>query len=146
MEFAKSPSSRHLPTSAFAVMRAAVGIGSLIAPAQICGLFGIDFINGSTIMLRLFGARELVLASLLWRSQSRARHLSSGKGGSEKRAARESLRSVLWAGVFIDSIDIVSSAVCILEGNMSGKAIWLVGGGAAVFATLGGMGLGATTN
>lgn len=51
------------------------------------------------------------------------------------------MRTLLYFGLLIDAIDVVSSTVCIGEGSMGGKAIWLVGVGAVAFAGLGVVGL-----
>lgn len=78
---------------------------------------------------------------MLWRAYSSGSSgMSTADPTSMKQQAMGSaadLSKLLWVGVFIDSVDAVSSALSIWEGSMGGRAIWLVGVGAAGFAGLG---------
>jgi hypothetical protein len=125
--------------STFAVLRAAVGIGSLLAPSLSAHFFGINSNFDSRIVSRLFGARELTLGVLLWRAYVAA---SSGGVRSDNAVAGRSLASsellkILWVGVILDGVDVVSSVVSVFEGSMGGKAVWWVGVGAAGACGLG---------
>jgi hypothetical protein len=80
-----------------------------------------------------------MLGVLLWRLQTHSLRASLGDSGNGQ--AHYYLKAVLNIGLVLDTMDLVSSIVCIAEGNLGGKAIWLVAGGAVGFAALGGAGL-----
>ena len=103
--------------------RLLVGIGSLLVPKTTANVFLIPA-SPSSIIFRLFGARDAVLGGLLWSADTEA--LS---------------RQALMIGAMIDAVDVVSTVACMLgEGLELGPAV-TVGGGAALFLSLGLWGL-----
>lgn len=50
--------------------------------------------------------------------------------------ARRDVKNLLWMGMLCDSVDVCSSVVAVWTEGMEGRAIGLVGGGAALFAVL----------
>lgn len=135
MAASSSKAFQRLSIKTFALLRIAVGAGSLLIPNQAAKIFGVD---SSRILSRLFGARELALGTLLW--YALAKSAPSAITASDSIYQRD-LKRMLWIGIVIDSVDVISSAACVAEGNLGGKAIWLVGVGAAGFAGLGSVGL-----
>lgn len=140
MSATTSNSKPSLLITAFALTRAAVGLSGLLIPGQAASIFGVDANYGSRIMGRLFGARELALGGMLWFA-SRSAGATTTTEKASQLVGPQHLPLVLWIGLFIDAADMISSTACVLEGSMGGKAIWLVGVGAGVFAALGGIGL-----
>jgi hypothetical protein len=55
--------------------------------------------------------------------------------------ARRDVRNILGLGMLCDSVDVCSSVVAVLTEGMQGRAISLVGGGAALLAALAGVAL-----
>ncbi|GAM89847.1 hypothetical protein ANO11243_078860 [Dothideomycetidae sp. 11243] len=119
----------------FGLARVAVGLSCLIAPRFASSLYGIDAIPASNIVFRLFGVRDAVLGALLWQVQRNA-----AKVGADAHCAQR-VKNLLYIGVFIDVVDVISSAVCLAEGNLSDRTTWMIGAGAVSFASLGGLGL-----
>lgn len=136
-----------LAVKTLASTRMLVGAGCLLIPAISSRFFGIGLEAPSRIFARLFGIRDLVLGAYLLTSY--IEYTSSGSGsaialtpaaGQSYWLSRE-LRRALCIGLICDSVDVCSSILCIWEGNLSGRAIPLIGGGAAAFASLGVVGL-----
>ncbi|KAI9832698.1 MAG: hypothetical protein M1826_001255 [Phylliscum demangeonii] len=100
--------------NALLAIRGLVGISCLLWPGLTSRVVMLPLETASdTILFRLFGSRDLVVAWLLYASPT----------PDERRRA-------LIAGAVVDAIDVCSSAACILEGNMGlGPAI-TVGAGA----------------
>lgn len=68
--------------------------------------------------------RDAVLGGLLWSANT-----------------KESAELALTAGLIIDAIDVLSMAVCFVEGSAEGLPAGTVAGGAAIFVGLGWWGL-----
>lgn len=135
--------------------RMLVGAASLLFPSASSQLFGIDIDPRFSIIARFLAIRDLALgayvylsmtgfeSSLLPTGQQRSgdKTLTSSEEKEEKRVRsfwlKRQLQHATWLGVVCDSIDVGSSIVCIWEGNLTGRAIPLVGGGAAAFALVG---------
>jgi hypothetical protein len=131
--------------------RMLVGAGCLLFPSTSFQFFGIDFDPRSSIITRLFGIRDLALgaylylsatdfeSSLLTTEQKRSEDKTSTPEEERVRSfwLKSQLRHATWLGVVCDSVDVGSSIVCIWEGNLTGRAIPLVGAGAAVLALVG---------
>ncbi|KIW13116.1 hypothetical protein PV08_08303 [Exophiala spinifera] len=49
-----------------AVTRAIAGTAIIIAPSHVATLLGIDLLPGTLLLARIYGARELVLGTILW--------------------------------------------------------------------------------
>ncbi len=101
------------------VTRLGVGGVSLLAPGLSADLFGIGKDGSNDFVTRLFGSRELALASVLLAAQ----------GPDVRRAA------LLGAG--IDAIDVLSGLVEWGRGRLSTYGVVIGAGGAALFAGLG---------
>ena len=104
--------------------RLAVGVGSLSAPDHAARAFGIDPRRADGFVTRLFGSRELLLATLLL-------------------AARDErqVEAVAGVGVAIDSLDALSALVELRAGRMSAWTAVSGGAGAVLFAALGALAL-----
>lgn len=92
-------------------------------------------------MARLFGARDAVLGAYLWYASrsspdagSSTSSTKTGEINKEKRKWR--LKEALLLGAIIDSLDVISSTACVLEGNLEPGQWPLIGGGAALFVVL----------
>jgi len=101
------------------VGRMVIGGGSVIAPKFLCQLFFAPFTPATSIAWRLFGARDFAVGSFLWLSKDK------------------DPRPALMLGIAIDSIDIVSTAICVAEGNLEWEPVASVGGGAALLVLVG---------
>lgn len=137
-----------------AVARTSVGLASLIMPGQISHLLGAPLSPPSHVIGRLFGIRDLVLGILLWKTLKATVDTKNGQAkplltppienspsmSHTLLAAQHEtfLRAAVLTGFIIDTVDVLSSAVCAYEGNLSDTAKIGVGVGAASFAALGG--------
>jgi hypothetical protein len=101
------------------VMRAMVGVVSLIAPSTSARIFGVTPEPGTAWITRLFGSRELVLAAALL------------------AAPAEHVAPMAAAGAGIDALDAASSVVELARGRISTYTFVSGGCGAVVFALLG---------
>ena len=102
-------------------LRLLVGALFLIAPGCGSWLFLIPFTPEVSLAGRLFGVREVVLGSLLWRASN-----------------SEEGRRLFTQTIAVDSLDLVATAVCYIEGNLGLlPAMTTVGGGILVFLALG---------
>jgi hypothetical protein len=130
-----------MATTLLSLSRFSVGAFSLIFPATACTTFLLPQPGSLTTMARLFGARDAVLGAYLWyasRSSAEAGSpTSSAKTGEIKREKRKwRLKEALLLGAVIDSLDVISSTACVLEGNLEPGQWPLIGGGAALFVFL----------
>lgn len=113
------------------ITRVVAGSLMLLTPQLGSQIFGIRLAPESDVVGRLFGVRDLVLGGLLWGARA---NLAKGMLKSNSvmvRDARRDLRNLLMVGMGIDLVDILSSAASVASGDMKGRAISLVGGGAA---------------
>lgn len=132
--------------------RMSVGAASLVAPVHTCQLFGIPLESNVAIIARLFGIRDFLLGLYLWRSTSayvpnslanplKPINVSSSNEDIEckiiERVRRRDLEVALGFGLICDAVDVASSTVCILEGNLTDLAKVGVVGGAVIFAAIG---------
>ena len=101
------------------VLRAIVGVVSLVAPSASARLFGVAPEAGTAWITRLFGSRELVLAATLLAARS------------------EYVSPIAAAGAGIDALDAASSVVELARGRISTYTFISGGCGAVLFALLG---------
>lgn len=99
--------------------RAAVGLGSWLAPDTAVKAFGIDPARSDRFIGRLFGARDFALGASLLAADARY------------------LRAAAGIGVAIDLVDTVAGLDEYRRGNLSTWATISGPGGAALLATLG---------
>ena len=104
---------------AFGGARVAVGALSWLAPTLSTRIFGLGSDDRQAVITQLFGVRDLTLGALTATSSGPA------------------LAQVLRLGIAIDAADTVAALRQIRAGNMSTHAVFGVGVGAALFATLG---------
>jgi hypothetical protein len=120
-----------VPISALSIARMIIGSSMLLAPQLSASFFGVPLTPESNIAGRLFGARDLILGVLLWKSRSNLTKSILKADGVLMEDARRDIKRLLWIGLLIDSIDVGSSLFGIWRGEMDGKAFGWVGGGAA---------------
>ena len=109
----------------FGALRFLPGVLFLIAPGLGSRLFLIPFTPEASLPGRLFGVREVILGSLLWRAQD----------------SEEGWRLYVQA-VAVDFIDLIATAICYIEGQLALMPVFTtVGGGILVFLALGLAGL-----
>ncbi|ERF68311.1 hypothetical protein EPUS_02767 [Endocarpon pusillum Z07020] len=113
------------PVTTLSLLRTAVGLSSLILPAQTSRLFYIPP-SDSSILARLFGSRDLVLGLYLYLSRT---------DDSKTR------RTALLLGMTVDAIDVLSTVACVLQGELGWEAATAAGGGAIAAIGLGWWGL-----
>ncbi len=101
------------------VTRAAIGIGSWVAPDLTMRVFGIDPDHADRFIGRLFGARELALAA------------------SMLAAPASALAPVAAIGAAVDAIDAIAGFDEARRGNMTTQATILGPAGALLFVALG---------
>lgn len=112
-------SPRRTARNALGVMRAGVGVLSLVAPSSAARTFGVDPERSNPWLMRLFASREIVLAALLL-----------GAKGPQVRA-------VALAGAAIDGIDVASSGVEMSRGRLGSWTVVSGALGAVLFTVLG---------
>lgn len=108
----------------------------LLTPQLGSKIFGIPLAPESDVVGRLFGVRDFVMGALLWIARSNLAHNLLKSDSVLFRDATRDLSRVLWVGIVVDSVDVCSCVVSILSGEMKGRAIPLVAGGAAAFIGL----------
>jgi hypothetical protein len=111
----------HRAASALSTLRSLVGAGTWASPAASWRTFGFGStdVGASTVLLgRLFGVRDLAL------------------GRAVRHESADVRRAALRAGVLCDSADVVATVLALRRGAPRASGV-LVGGGAALFATLG---------
>ncbi|KAF2689992.1 hypothetical protein K458DRAFT_483510 [Lentithecium fluviatile CBS 122367] len=111
-----------------AILRLGIGAASLITPRWACALFQYSLPQGSSIIGRLFGIREVILGELLYTSEDK----NAIDGG------RREVRRALWCNIAADTVDICSVGFAVATGGMGRVPGALFAGGAVV-----GVGLGA---
>ncbi|KAF3394516.1 hypothetical protein F1880_005563 [Penicillium rolfsii] len=119
-----------------AIARSFAGGIMLLAP-QIGGqFFGIPFAPEANVVARLFGIRDLTLGFLLRRFSL---DFSSALSKSDTALANQSgrdLKRILFVGMIIDSVDVVSCLISAWNGEIAGKAMFWGPCGAGIFALL----------
>lgn len=111
---------------ALSVLRSTVGITSLLLPTLASRIFYIPA-STSGIMFRLFGSRDLVLGSYLFLARN--------------GVSVEARRTALLLGMVVDGIDVLSTVVCMMQGELGWQAGVWVGAGALMFVAMGWWGL-----
>lgn len=101
------------------VTRAAIGVGSWVAPEMTMRAFGIDPDESDRFVGRLFGARELALA------------------GALLAAPPAALAQVATVGAAVDAVDAIAGFDERRRGNLSTRATVLGPAGALIFVALG---------
>ena len=152
------PSS--IPLHVLAISRMAIGVAALLIPLPTCSAFLIPVPATATLAVRLAGARDLAIGGLLLhslRNSSAAtatksngpiglhqdetkQPLLDGQKAKMKSGSDAYLRSALLAGMVVDGIDVLSSAACFLEGNVSIEGALVFASGAGLFLGMGSWG------
>jgi Domain of unknown function (DUF4267) len=98
-----------------------LGVGSIVAPRVMGGLFGISAAENpaSPFLARLFGIREIFMACLLF------------------RADEDQARDILTAGVAVDAADGIAALAAGSAGYLPQRAAILSAGTAGAVAALG---------
>ncbi|BGP55176.1 hypothetical protein JCM8202_006353 [Rhodotorula sphaerocarpa] len=127
------------------VLHVTVGASSLLAPSWTASLFGLVPSPSARFVTRLFGSRDLALGLAIL-STKRTSSLNSA-GANANTAGRirsragaalsDSARGALLAANWINGLDVVSSLVCWLQGDIGETAFLLGGPGAAFLLALG---------
>lgn len=113
---AEKPLSRPLPITILGIGRLGVGVSSWIFPRQIWKAFALMTLPpSSTIIMRLFGVRDAVLAVLL---------LTANNDSEQQR--------MLAAGAISDIFDILACAVGFISGEVDQSSALMLAGGASV--------------
>ncbi len=102
-------------------IRMSLGVGAIVAPRVMGGLFGINPAENpaSPFLGRLFGIREIFMACLLC------------------RADEDQAREILTAGVAVDSADAIAALAAGSAGYLPQRAAILSAGTAGAVAALG---------
>ncbi|KAH7135136.1 hypothetical protein B0J11DRAFT_517706 [Dendryphion nanum] len=109
------------------LLRAVLGAATVIAPQWICKLFLIPVPATLTILPRLFGIREVIIAELL---------ISAEDKENPNRGRRE-IKRALWANIAADSLDICSVLFGLATGTFGPAPAAMLGCGAATAVALG---------
>jgi hypothetical protein len=108
-----------IPLGLLAGLRAFIGTSSFLLPNLTTQALFYPVPAGSLLAVRLFGARDAVLASLLWTAKT-----------------PEARRRAVLAGVAADTLDVVAVGWGILNGDVDPLAAGAFGGGAVSFLIL----------
>jgi hypothetical protein len=127
--------------SFLSIARILVGSSMLFAPRLAGQLFGVPIAPETNVVARLFGVRELVIGAFLWSGRGNISRTAAKADAAKIMEARRDVRNILGLGMLCDSVDVCSSVVAVLTEGMQGRAISLVGGGAALLAALAGVAL-----
>ncbi|OSS54676.1 hypothetical protein B5807_01027 [Epicoccum nigrum] len=112
-------------------LRIATGAACLVTPQFTCALFKWNVPVGSTLLVRMVGARDGVLGGLLLTAEDK----NAPDGG------RRELKRAIWANMAADTIDIGSLVYAVAKGHVGKSTGWLFGAGAVVSMGLSAWGL-----
>ncbi|KAH8899085.1 hypothetical protein GQ53DRAFT_817288 [Thozetella sp. PMI_491] len=121
--------------------RALIGLACIFAPVTTGSLFFLELPPSVLLVPRLLGVREVTLACLTLLAARR--QAISARTDTPESAEKETgnLRSVLWGNVLNDMSDVVVCTLMWLGGSLRWEAALGFGGGAAVFMSIGELGL-----
>jgi len=119
---------------ALGTIRAAAGVGCLVAPQLTARAFFVDLPAGAGLIGQVAGGREIAIGALTLDARRRVLAGGAADGGL---AARDALKRVLLANIVVDSLDVVCCLVGELTGTLSVQSAGIFGGAAAVFVGLG---------
>jgi hypothetical protein len=123
------------------VARILAGSSTLFTPQLAGQLFGLPINLETYVIARLFGVRDMIIGAYLWSARGHVSQAIARGDAAKIMQARRDVKNMLWMGMICDSVDVCSFAVAVLAEGMEGRAIGLVGGGAAAFAALAGVAL-----
>ncbi|KAJ5812288.1 hypothetical protein N7474_008589 [Penicillium riverlandense] len=126
-----------------AALRTGVGLSAVLAPTLLSRVSGLPtpLDTASTLVMRLFGIRDALLAAALWVTM---RDESKSLSVSALGETRRSVRRVLSGGVVVDLVDAVSVFATVAgHGMLTSQAVGVFGGGAVLYMGLGAAGLNA---
>jgi hypothetical protein len=130
-----SPIITNISAAMYMLAYARISVGALawIHPTLASRVFGLGNMgddNRSALMSRLFGARDAFIgAALAYTISTTSLATASGTYAA--------LPIVLGLGISVDIADIIATGLAYRQGVRSPLALFMCGGGAAVFATLG---------
>ncbi|CAI6094761.1 unnamed protein product [Clonostachys chloroleuca] len=120
----KLTSSSSTLISALAASRVVLGAAAFLAPRITSQLFKVDALPGASLITRIFGVRESVLGGLT-------------AATLRDHESKKELRRMLWAGVAVDSMDVVACLIILSSSDTTeaaaAKTTAMVGLGAALF-------------
>ncbi|CAH0053801.1 unnamed protein product [Clonostachys solani] len=109
---------------ALAASRFVLGAAAFLAPGITSQLFKVDTLPGASLITRIFGVRESVLGGLT-------------AATCRDHESKKELRRMLWAGVAVDSMDVVACLIILASADTTeaaaAKTTAIVGLGAALF-------------
>lgn len=160
MENSASSKSPHIPNNApttqqpsqFAVTavhalawaRVIAGGMAVVVPSLAARLFQLPGISSTSIsayFIRLFGIRDVVIGELTWVHRPKFASPGSASEESMSEVERKTLRTILFANVATDAMDVVAAATALSSGAIPRNAALFIGGGAVTFLGLGLIGL-----
>ncbi|KAF2243735.1 hypothetical protein BU26DRAFT_523327 [Trematosphaeria pertusa] len=109
------------------LIRIGLGLACIVAPRWTCAVFQFSIPEGSAILVRLFGVRDLILGALLTTN--------------EDKVSRREMKRVVWANIGADAVDMCSIAFALATGTLGKLPAGLFAGGAAVGLGLEALGL-----
>lgn len=118
-------------TKALSYMRIATGAACLIAPQLTCALFKYNVPIGSALIVRMGGARDIVMGELLLTAEDK----NAPDGG------RREMKRAIWTGLAADAMDVGSLVYAVAKGHVGRPTGGIFGFGAVVFMGLGAWGL-----
>lgn len=110
-----------------------LGVSCVIAPQLTGTLFLLHISNDAIIITQMFGSSVAGLGAVLWMLSRRVK-LGRGLNNAE-------LQLALIFNIVVDTMDMVSCTVAFLTGLMRISCFGLLGGGCAILAALGVLGL-----
>lgn len=122
------------------VLRAGLGAGCVLLPTLTLAPFAYPALNpAATVVLRMFGAREVVVASFLLAAE-RNRAAVARRGGSnskEESVARKEVVRAIWHNAAADGMDVLILVAAGAAGALEGRALFMLVGAAGLLAGLG---------
>jgi hypothetical protein len=112
------------PLKLLGALRLAFGVSAFLLPSFSSELFSFPLPPSATILMRMVGARDAVVALLLFNSKS-----------------IEDRDKSLFAGVAVDSMDAIATAICWYSGNLDTVQAAGVVGAAGVLIVLAKLGV-----
>jgi hypothetical protein len=105
--------------------RAAFGIATIVIPIASCDLFRIPISISTTMIARMFGAREAAIGLLLWSAEN------------DRQKQTKELKRALWAGVAVDAMDVVCCTYAFATGQLDSIGFGMLSGAAVSLVAIG---------
>jgi len=143
---AKSPTPPAPGPSGFArgllhtigVLRAGLGASCVLLPSLTLAPFAYPALSpAATVVVRMFGAREVVLGSFLLAAERNRAAAVRHSNPKEESVARKEVVRAIWHNAAADGMDVLILIAAGAAGALEGRPLFMLVGAAGLFAGMG---------